>query len=85
MSLRAIKVVVYLAVIVLAITVDSIGGTWGWIVAAIMLAGTIPAFSCVAKAAEHRGVSDYRRLRRASARRILSSAPEAPDVREVGR
>lgn len=85
MSLRRIRTIVYLAIIVLAIIVDCIGGTFGWVVSAIMLSGTIPAMRCVTKAAEHHGISGYRRLRRASARRILSTYQAEPDVREVGR
>lgn len=34
---------------------------------------------------EERGITDYRRLRRAAARRILSSGQAEPGEREVGR
>ena len=85
MSLRRIRTIVYLAVIALAIIVDYIGGTFGWVVSAIMLGGSIPAMPCVTRAAEHHGINDYRRLRRASARRILSTYQAEPDAREVGR
>lgn len=85
MSLKTIKTVVYIAVIALAITVDYIGGSLGWIVAAVMLGGAIPALRCVASAAERRGINDYRRLRRSTARHILSTVQEGQDAREVGR
>lgn len=85
MSLRAIKTIVYLAIIALAIIVDCIGGMFGWVVASVMLGGAIPALRCVTRAAERRGISDYRRLRRSTARHILSTAQEARDVREAGR
>jgi len=85
MSLKRIRIVFYLAVIVLAVTIDCIGGNLGWIVAAIMLGGSIPMFRSVTRAAEHRGINDYRRLRRANARHILSTDQAELDVREVGR
>lgn len=84
MSLRQIRVVFYLAIIALALTIDCIGGAYGWVVAAVVVGGAIPMFRAIAGAAERRGVNDYRRLRQASARRILSSVPKAPDAREVG-
>jgi len=37
------------------------------------------------KRGEQRGVTDYRRLRRASAHRILANDQAKPDAREVGR
>lgn len=38
-----------------------------------------------ARQGEQRGVTDYRRLRRASARHILANGQTEPDAHEVGR
>lgn len=57
----------------------------GLLTSAGLLIGAIVLFNCGCRVAAKRSVSDYRRLRKAAARRILSSARAEPDAREVGR
>lgn len=85
MSLAKAKVMYY-AVIAMPVTLlILIGGILDWIAAGALLLAAPILLRVICQAAEQRGVNDYRRLRRASARRILANAQEEQDVREVGR
>lgn len=83
--MRRVKTIYCIVVISIALILASVGGLLGIITAIIVLAGALPMFRAVGRAAEQRGVTDYRRLRQAAARRILSTDQTAPDVREVDR
>lgn len=84
MSLRRSKTIYCVVMISAAVVLATTAGLLGWITAVLLLSGALPLFSAVRQAAEQRGVSDYRNLRRATARHILSSAQVEPDAREVG-
>lgn len=84
MLLALIKLAFCLStIIVIALAAELVGGTVGWIIASIACIA-MPLFGWGCRTAERRGISDYRRLRRANARHILSNAREVQDVREVG-
>lgn len=85
MSLHGIKCLYCLLHIAVALVLVAIGGLIGWITAVVLLSGALPLFATIRRAAEHRGVSDYRRLRQSAAHRILSAAQAELDVREVGK
>lgn len=85
MSLIKAKVVYYAVIAIPVTLLILIGGILDWVAAGALLLAAPVLLKVICQAAEQRGVSDYRRLRRASARRILSTAREEPDVHEVGR
>lgn len=85
MSLRQVKTLYCSSAIVVALILVYIGGMLGWITAISLLAGSLPLFKAIQFRSEQRGVSDYRRLRQSTARRILATDQEELDAREVGR
>lgn len=85
MSLRQVKIVYCSFAIITALILVYIGGVLGWIAAVALLAGSLPLFRAIQSTSEQRGISDYRRLRKSAAHRILASDRAEPDTREVGR
>lgn len=84
MTLDRIRDLFYIAVIALAIILDCTGGVIGWATAVVILVGARPMFHALRRTAEQRGVNDYRKLRKAAAHHILSSAQVEQDAYEVG-
>lgn len=84
MSLTRAKVMYYAVIAIPVTLLILIGGILDWLAAGALLVAAPLLLRVICQAAEQRGINDYRRLRRASARRILSTAQEEQDAREVG-
>ena len=85
MSLGQVKTIYCSSVVAVAILLTYAGGLICWLAAIILLLGSLPLFKIIQSTSEQRGVSDYRRLRQSTARRILATDQEELDAREVGR
>lgn len=82
---KYIKDIYCIVLILSAITLNHTAGVLGWVLAMALLGGALPMYKVIFNTGAKDGIRDYRQLRRAAARRVLTSGQTEPDVREVGR